>query len=57
MKQLFLRHWAKLFLSLLLAAVVAQVLVKPRVDQQHGSNVVQSMEPLLRAMEGEIARG
>src|SRR5262249_21265521 len=56
MKRLFLQLWAKLFCSLLAAAIVVVLVVLPRMKQQVGSNLVRVMTPALRAVSEAVAQ-
>jgi two-component system, OmpR family, sensor histidine kinase RstB len=56
MKRLFLQLWAKLFCSLLAAAIVVVLVVLPRMKQEVGHNLVQVLTPLLHAVSGAVAQ-
>jgi signal transduction histidine kinase len=56
MKRLFLQLWAKLFCSLLAAAIVVVLVVLPRMKQQVGSNLVRVLTPVLRAVSEAVAQ-
>src|SRR5262249_36596009 len=47
--------WAKMFLAILLAAVVVVFGVMPRVERRIGANIGQILTPVARAMADAIA--
>lgn len=54
MSRLFLRLWAKLVVSLLIAAAIGRIAVAPRVERQVGSNIAQTLAPVLRVVHDAV---